>query len=111
MITISSRVETIIQRWPLIKQGLELNLVNMSSLARYLRPEIEAEIGERISEAAVLMALRRYQDKVSAKATQSPGDFLGDMSLRGGLSDLTYTNTPTLNRRVSSLTEHIPPQQ
>lgn len=111
MITISKRVEAIIQRWPLIKQGLDLDLINLSSLARYLRPEIESEIGERISEAAVLMALRRYQAKDADKNDARPADFLGDMSLRSGLSDLTYTNSPTLNKRVSSLAEHVLPQQ
>lgn len=111
MITISKRVETIIQRWPLIKQGLDLELINLSSLARYLRPQIESEIGERISEAAVLMALRRYQASASQTAGPQPADFLGDMSLRGGLTDLTYTNSPTLTKRISSLADHIPPQQ
>lgn len=110
MITISKRVEQIIERWPLIKQGLDLGLINLSSLARQLRPEIEAEIGERISEAAVLMALRRYQSRASSRATKAPESFLGDISLRSGLSDLTYTNTPTLSRNVSKLADHINPQ-
>lgn len=111
MITITKRVETIVERWPLIKQGLDLGLINLSSLARYLRPDIEAEIGERISEAAVLMALRRYQAKVETQENTRPQDFLGDISLRSGLSDLTYTNSPTLNRSVSKLGEHIPIHQ
>ena len=111
MITITKRVETLVARWPLIKQGLDLDLINLSSLARYLRPQIESEIGERISEAAVLMALRRYQAKARPSEVVRPQDFLGDMSLRGGLSDLTYANSPTLNRRVSRLAEHINPQQ
>lgn len=112
MITIAKRVEALIEQWPLIKQGLDLDLINMSSLARHLRPELEAEMGERISEAAVLMALRRYQSKVKpGKATAEPKDYLGDMSLRGGLCDLTYSNSPTLNKRVSKLSDQINPQQ
>jgi hypothetical protein len=111
MVTISKRVEQIIERWPLIKQGMDLGLMNLSSLARQLRPEIEAEIGERISDAAVLMALRRYQAKGHTTARQqSPAGFLGDISLRTGLSDLTYTNTPTLSRKISKLAELINPQ-
>jgi hypothetical protein len=111
MITITKRVETLVAKWPLIKQGLDLDLINLSSLARHLRPQLEVEIGERISEAAVLMALRRYQAKSMPTASARPQDFLGDMSLRGGLTDLTYANSPTLNKRVSKLSEHINPQQ
>lgn len=110
MLTIANRVETIIEKWPFIKQGLDLDILNLSSLARYLRPSIESDIGERISEAAVLMALRRYQAKSRPAKVTYPKDFLGDMSLRGGLSDLTYTNTPTLSRRVARLGEHLNPQ-
>lgn len=111
MLTIASRVESIIERWPLIKQGLDLDIINLSSLARYLRPQLEADIGERISEAAVLMALRRYQECAVHKGTQHPEDFLGDMSLRTSLSDLTYANSPTLSRRVSRLADYVSPQQ
>jgi hypothetical protein len=112
MITISKRVEQIIERWPLIKQGLDSGLINLSSLARQLRPEIEEEIGERISDAAVLMALRRYQTKNSGGTSvlSSPAGFLGDISLRSGLSDLTYTNTPTLSRKIGKLADDINPQ-
>ena len=65
MITIASRVEALIEQWPMLKQGLELALLNTSAVARYLKPEIETTIGERVSEAAVLMALRRYEQKVT----------------------------------------------
>lgn len=110
MITISKRVEAIVQRWPLIKQGLDLELINLSSLARYIKPEIEAEIGERISEAAVLMALRRYQSGSVAAPSANPSDFLGDMSLRGSLCDLTYANSPTFNENLDKIFPKLNPQ-
>lgn len=110
MLTIASRVESLIQRWPLLKQGLDLDLINLSALSRYIRPELEAEIGERVSDAAVMMALRRYQAKARPnKAAKQPVEFLGDMSLRSNLADLTYTNSPTLSSRVARLSEHINP--
>jgi hypothetical protein len=68
MITITSRVEAHIKQWPLLKQGMDLGLINLSALARQLRPELETEIGERISDAAVMMALRRYQSDKSSPA-------------------------------------------
>lgn len=112
MITITHRVEAIIERWPLIKQGMSLELLNLSALARYIRPQLEQDMGERISEAAVLMALRRYHGEARSSARASrPQDFLGDISLRGGLCDLTYTNSPTLNHRIAHLAERALPHQ
>lgn len=110
MITIAKRVEELIERWPLLKQGLDLDLMNTSSVARYLKPEIERDIGERISEAAVLMALRRYQQHSQSKTVANPADFLGDMSLRSHLVDLTYNNSPTLQRRLARLARELSSQ-
>lgn len=110
MITIAQRVEELIERWPLLKQGLDLDLMNTSSVARYLKPEVERDIGERISEAAVLMALRRYQQKAESKIVVHPADFLGDMSLRSHLTDLTYANSPTLQRRLARLARELSSQ-
>lgn len=105
MITIAKRVEQLIERWPMLRQGLEMDLLNVSSVARYLKPEVESEIGERISEAAILMAIRRYQKKDAAKKsdTKRPQDFLGDMSVRPSLCDLTFANSPTLQQKVDKI--------
>lgn len=111
MITIAKRVEELIEQWPMLKQGLELELLNTSAVARYLKPEVEKEVGERVSEAAVLMALRRYEKKEhSISDMQNPQDFLGDISLRSDLADLTYTNSPTLPRKLARLAHELPAQ-
>lgn len=111
MITIARRVEQLIEQWPMLKQGLELGLLNTSAIARYLKPEVEKEAGERVSEAAVLMALRRYEqrDRVADNAIH-PQDFLGDISLRSDLVDLTYTNSPTLPRKLAKIAHDFAPQ-
>jgi hypothetical protein len=110
MITISKRVEQLIERWPMLKQGLELDLLNTSAVARYLKPEVEREVGERVSEAAVLMALRRYQIADSGISSHLPQDYLGDISLRTDLVDLTYTNSPTLPRKLARIAHELAPQ-
>lgn len=113
MITIAKRVEELIERWPMLRQGLELDLLNVSSVARYLKPEVETEVGERVSEAAVLMAIRRYQskaDKVKSEAKR-PQDFLGDMSVRSNLCDITFTNSPTLQQKMNKIAPQFSNQE
>lgn len=112
MITIAKRVEQLIERWPMLRQGLELDLLNTSSVARYLKPEIEQEVGERISEAAVLMAIRRYEEKHITKTTNSnPASYLGDIGVRNNLIDITYTNSPTLSKTIARLAHATPASQ
>lgn len=110
MITIAKRVEQLIEQWPMLKQGIELDLLNTSAVARYLKPEVEQEVGERVSEAAVLMALRRYEKHGKTPTTVHPQDFLGDMSVRANLSDFTYSNSPTLQRAILQLAQEMPQQ-
>lgn len=106
MITIAKRVEELIQQWPMLKEGIELDLLNVSSVARYLKPEVEKEVGERISEAAVLMAIRRYQKKGGVtRGARRPQDYLGDLSLRSNLHDITYTNSPTLSKKLTEIAQ------
>jgi hypothetical protein len=107
MITISQRVEELVERWPMLKQGLELDLLNTSAVARYLKPVVEKVVGEKVSEAAVLMALRRYEDEVENSERTKPESFLGDISLRSNLIDLTYTNSPTIQRRIAKLVHDL----
>lgn len=110
MKTIAKRVEELIVQWPLLKQGLGLGLLNTSAVARYIKLEVEQSIGEPVSEAAVLMALRRYQTNMPSLKTILPSDYLGDISLRSKLADLTYTNSPTLQRRLAKLAHDLPTQ-
>ena len=109
MITIAKRVEELVERWPMLKQGLELDLLNTSAVARYLKPEVEKEVGERVSEAAVLMALRRYEVKERNLEFQNPNDYLGDISVRSDLIDLTYLNSPTLPRKLARIAHELAP--
>lgn len=110
MITIAQHVEELIEQWPLLKQGLDLGLLNTSAVARHLRPELERSVGERISEATILMAIRRYEAKRKTSQTfvQNPQDYLGDISLRSNLIDSTYTNSPTLQPLLGQLTSELP---
>jgi aspartokinase len=109
MITIAKRVEQLIEQWPMLRQGLELELLNSSSVARYLKPEIEKGVGERISEAAVLMAIRRYEQKSKKIAgNTNPSSYLGDITVRNNLIDITYTNSPSLSKTIARLAHAVP---
>lgn len=105
MITISKHVEQLIERWPMLNMGISLDLLNTSSLARYLKPEIEKLVGGRVSDAAILMAIRRYRQRLSVVDTRRPEDFLGDISLRTNLHDLTFTNSPSLPTKLAQIAQ------
>jgi hypothetical protein len=59
MITVPTATKTIIQRSRYLSEALSKNLINYSSLARYIKPELETMLGKKISNASVLMAIQR----------------------------------------------------
>ncbi len=105
MVTVTQHVQQILEQWPLLRTGLALDLLNTSAVARYLKPEIESRTGERISNAAILMAIRRYRQRLESKDIKRPEDFLGDLGIKTNLHDLTYANSATLPAKLAKIAE------
>jgi hypothetical protein len=61
MITVSDAVEKIVTRSRYLSEAMSKNLVNISSLARYVKPELEEMVFKDVSDAAIIMALTRFQ--------------------------------------------------
>jgi hypothetical protein len=71
MITVPTAAKTIIQRSRYLSEALSKNLINHSSLARYIKPELESMLNKKISNASILMAIQRiskdFKPKYSSK--------------------------------------------
>jgi aspartokinase len=92
MITVPTATKTIIQRSRYLSEALSKNLINYSSLARYIKPELETMLGKEISNASVLMAIQRvskdFKPKYSSeKIFNSPPS----LTIHSNLFLLTYT--------------------
>jgi len=73
MVTISNIVKKILEREVLVQEAINRNIISYSLLAKYLKPEIEQEMGKKVKDSAVVMALRRHADSV--KKTYSNPSF------------------------------------
>ena len=71
MVTISNIVKKLLEREVLIQESLNRNIISYSLLAKYLKPEIEQEMGKKVKDSAIVMALRRHSDDVK-KSHSSP---------------------------------------
>ena len=60
MISITQKVEELINQSPYIREALSDKLINISSLARKIQPQIEKELKKPITKGAVVIALHRY---------------------------------------------------
>lgn len=83
-------------------------LINLSALARQLKPEIEKQVGKSVNDSAVIMALNRLVPRLELMSTmkfKKVVENIGDIIVRSNLADFAFTNSATLyeNRRFSSI--------
>ena len=104
MITVSSVVHQIITSSPLLEEGMSRGLLNISALARSIQPEVARLSKKSVSEAAIVMSLKRMHDilpdaiKHSKVSIPTP-----DLIIRSNLVELTYQNSSVLNKKQQRL--------
>lgn len=99
MKTISQAVEEIIARRPFLAEGLHDGIINFSSLARLILPDIEKTLRKDIKAGAVTMAIKRYSGKINLKSYHKLVKVvrnISDIIVRSNLSDLTFRNSGTI---------------
>lgn len=89
MITITDRIRTWIDRHPTYALHMRQGVINFSSLARRIKPEIEQEGGERVSVEAITLALNRLAKSLSDDQAIDYMQYLGEVSVQSGLAILT----------------------
>lgn len=100
MKTIASCVETMVLSQPFLEEGLSKGIINYSALAKELQNQVSQELGRSVKTGAIMMALRRYSDKLVISkpyyGINAILNQLGDITLRSNLTDFTFRNSETL---------------
>ena len=100
MITVSENVSEIVKNSPYLEEGLVLGIINLSALARNLKPRIEKRTLKKTSVSAIVMALQRLGLKLRDKSLKGKIILPQDMTVRSNLIELTYANSPTLREKL-----------
>lgn len=110
MITIPAAVEQIIKKKPFLENALIEGIINLSSLSRLIKPEIEALLGKPINNGAIIMALNRLVPRlelISAMKFKKVVENIGDIIVRSNLVDYAFVNSKSLYSCQSELLERI----
>lgn len=67
MITVPEATKTIIMRSRYLSEAMSKGILNNSSLARYIKPEIEQMLIKNVSNSAIIMALNRMSTEIKPK--------------------------------------------
>jgi hypothetical protein len=106
MNTISKVAEDIINRSPFLREAMTENLINVSALARKIKPELDEYFQQDIKEGAIVMSIKRMAPGTYHRLNlkiESIVNEIGDFLVRSNLSSFTFENSETVSSLQSDL--------
>lgn len=103
MVTISHLVEKMINERSLLFQAMEQGIVSYGNLAEQIEPEISSELKKDVKRSAIVMALRRYGEKIEAKNLIPKFDFHSEINLKTNLCDIAVQKSPELFKTLQKI--------
>ena len=67
MVTVPEASKIIIERSRYLSEALSKDLINLSSLARYIKPEVEEMLVKKVNNGSIIMALKRIKKGLKPK--------------------------------------------
>lgn len=108
MKTIQEAVEATIRKTPFIEEALHEKLINVSSLARMILPEVSKLLRKDVKAGAVMMAVNRLSPANELRIRKNIKKLaisLGDVIVRSDLCDFTFKNSSSLFKQIAKVLE------
>ncbi len=102
-------VEQRILESPFLEDALRSGILNLSALARLLKPSVERELMKQVSASAVMMALKRIGPTIAGRmpAREAAAEQRGEISVRSDLVELTFRRSDTIWERQKRLLQRV----
>lgn len=109
MNTITSCVHNMLRHQSFLDDALSKDLLNFSSLAEHLQPEVEKILRKPVKQGSIIMALRRYAPQRNLLKNNNLRE-MGDIVVRSGITEYTYLNSNTLLANQAALMNSVKDQ-
>ncbi len=104
MITVPEASLKVITRSRYLSEALSKGLINVSSLARYIKPEIEEMLMKDVSEASIIMAIKRLETpKIPENRYKQIFQITPDMTVRSNLFSIYFVNAKSLPDKLQKI--------
>ena len=110
MKTIAATVTEYIKTKPYLSSALSDKIINLTSLARKIHPDIELLMKKPVNQGAIIMSLKRVSDATDFAATKKIIRILqnlGDITVRSSLVDYGFLLSDTLLLTQANLLKKI----
>ena len=99
-------VEEIIKKSPFLEEALAEGIINLSSLSRQIKPEIDEQLNKDVQIGAIVMALKRLSPKFDPNLkirVKKVINKLGDITVRSKITYYTFENSETIIDKQAEL--------
>ena len=111
MRTIASTVAAFIKTKPYLSSALSDGIINLTSLARQIQPDIETVMRKTVNRGAIVMSLKRVSDNAefSTDSAKIIGVLknMGNITVRSSLIDYNFSISETLLLNQAHLLKEI----
>jgi aspartokinase len=103
MVTISNVVQDILNKHVFLQEAINHNIVSYNKLANVLKPEIEEELDKKIKHNAIVMALRRYSDKLDKRRDIPTLNYFRETLLKTDVCLIIIEESPEAHNKTQEL--------
>jgi len=107
MVTISHVVQDILNKHVFLQEAVNHGIVSYNKLAADIKPEIEQELGKKVKNNAVVMALRRYSDKLEKKQQKPAFDYFRETLLKTDICYIVVEESSTSLDKIQALYNEV----
>jgi len=103
-------VEEIIKKSPFLEEALAEGIINLSSLSRQIKPEIDEELHKDVQIGAIVMALKRLSPKFDPNLkikVKKVINKLGDITVRSKITYFTFENSDSIIEKQAELLKKL----
>ena len=107
MVTISNVVQDILNKHIFLQEALNHGIVSYNKLAENIKPEIEKELDKKVKHNAVVMAIRRYSEKLEKKKDMASFDYFAETLLKTDICYIVIEESETSLLKIHKLYDEI----
>jgi len=103
--SVTKEVKAIVSKNFFFEFGLQNRIVNLSQLARLIKPLVQERLSKKVEVNSITMALSRIQNQLTKKAIPNKL-IVEDVSLKNNLCSMTFYKTSESQKQISLFQEY-----
>ncbi len=108
MASIAKIVEDLAGEQPFLCDALQRGILNYGAVADELLPKVQKETKQKVKHAAVMMALRRFAERLEQRELRQPRfTEENDITIQSNLFELTVASTKKAFETVHEFRKHV----